>query len=748
MADPPPLCHSTPAKDIDSKKSTNTGEQNLETDAPEFFNTFGSKEEFFAFAVGATAPRDKHGAADTESLSSKPVESLASKPAESVVASVMSASPRKRQVSSKGAQSIATTAEAGSRKANIPPEDMPADFVQGFVESLNISQKPDELEDMPADFVKEFQESVKLSQKLSDNLQRLAGRWNSGSFKTNADKQTSATVPKAEQPTHPADSEGFVAFDIDSKPPWQDRSPLRRNGQDTGMTEASRFGMDPDAVSVPSDPSAVMDRTFAKNNSTFFIQSESSASRPHASIVSKGNITSHKAAEDKSAKVTISGRDPFELSETHISTTAPVKQEPAATVEQLLAALAEDPQPTKQEDPAAAREKLRKDKIEAWVSKVPASKPGQKHVHAFDTDEPIIDVPPTSPPKPVPLRLSPPINKHLTQRRHSDSFCSSGPIRQASAATVGAKPYVPSKDPKPRPRTPTKRMKYAKGQSGKPQPSGNEAPDLTNKENTKEPTDQDEPSVTADDEVDLYVPGQQKSLLLEEELRKEPYFSRLVPFKDLEDPSEKNRRFSRILLEEQYGKLWIGAYDNVKGRVTGVYNPITGKREFDKRKGEKEIYDPSSERVGTVDWKAHQVFECYFAMRETLKELKKLTGRQEFVEREIPRLEKLLAKGECDTFAGVDEMATMIRSQKLEMYTILPGRLIKLRTRQTLLKRAGENNLWDIAKQDYKFHYSGEMLYGILFMRDYFAGIEEGLSEEDLVKAKVQIEIPHYGDKF
>ncbi|KAK6344863.1 hypothetical protein TWF718_006815 [Orbilia javanica] len=680
MPDPSPLCHSTPAKDTPSDGLAKTEGQTGRITAPVFGGFDLSKN--FSFDFGASQGQQILG--DTES------------------------------------QVISVLSEPQSSMLEVGDYTIPAK-----IEPVNIEIAPGK---SPSKLVEEFKESFELSKKLHESLQRLASQL--GSLGINAEKLNLISEPKVPQPALLASSN-----DVDYKISWQDKPSKFWNGPGgIDTTGVSQFDIDPDVVSVPSGPSAGMSFDLTRNKTSFFIQSEGSATQPLTNLPSNDNRSPDKSAiKPPPFNFTTFGTDSSKLKETFL---------PASTIEER------PPIPDLEQNKA---KEAKAASIRMWAEHIPASKPNEKHIHAFDVDKPIVDVPTNSIPKEdTSLKFSPPDLKQRTQRRHSDSFCSSGRARHTSAVTGGiVKPYDFRKNPKRQPRTTSRRMKYANRSPDKTGPRGDENLTLSLSGHPKQAIIQPEPepvakiefveTPTGDDTE--YAPYKVKPLLSEEELRSEPFFSKLLPFKDVKKVSEKNRRYARTFYGEQYEKLWVGAYETVKARRTGIYNPITGKREFDKRKGEKEIYDPSSERYGTVDWKAHQVFECYFGMRDMIEEVKKITERQEAAGVEIPQLKEQYENGEYGEFEIADFMATHIRTRELEITTILPDRLKKIKVRQTLMKRAAENHLWDIAKQDYKFHYTGEMLNGILYMRDYFSGINPSYTQDELIA--MGMEIPH-----
>ncbi|KAK6520175.1 hypothetical protein TWF506_000458 [Arthrobotrys conoides] len=678
MPDPPPLCHSTPLKEMDPETLAKTEEQKRETAAP-VFGGLGTNKNF-SFDFGASEAQKAFAGTETDAVS------LSSEPEASIV-------------------------------------DLEDYTIQDKVEPEKVKVITKEV---PPGLVQEFRESLELSKKLNESLQRLAGQLGSGPFDINTNKQNPISEPKTSQSSLPINNIDFGVYEI---PSWQDRTSKWGRSESIDLTGASQLLIDPDTISAPSGTSASASFHLNQNRTYFFVQSEASTTRPLSNLPSKNNVTSDKATKPptQDPKATASG----------INDASRFKQPllPSVTVEEKPSI----PDPEE-------HMKIKEASIRQWAEHLPISEPDTKHVHAFDVDKPIIDIPTNSIilKKDTSLKFSPPDPNHRTQRRHSDSFCSSGRVKHTSALTIGIKPYDFGRDPKRRPRTPTRRMKYANRSPEKSELPGNEKSDIDPTEHTErattpvEPTAQDEPAAGDDTQ---YNPYKTKTSLLEEELRKDPIFSKPLPFKDVKRASEKNRRYKRAFYDDQFGKLWVGAYEAVKARRTGKYNPLAGKVEFDKRKGEKEIYDPVSENTGTIDWKAHQVFECYFGMLEVINEMKKITEKQKAAGDEIPKLKEKYENGEFGEFQTADVMATYIRSREFEVTDILPKQSSKLKVRQTLMKRAGENHLWDIAKQDHKFQYTGGMLDGILFMRNYFADINPAYTEAEL--DAMGVKIPH-----
>ncbi|KAF3096532.1 hypothetical protein TWF594_003706 [Orbilia oligospora] len=568
--------------------------------------------------------------------------------------------------------------------------------------------------DIPSRLVEEFRESLELSKKLNESLQRLA-------------------EPKAPQRSPPINininSNDIGLYEI---PSWQDRTSKWNSLESIDLTGASQFPIDPDTISAPSGTSVGASFHLTRNKSSFFVQSEASTTRPPINLPSNNNVISNKTTEQPSQdpKATPSGiNDASKLKQTLFPSNIIEEKPPIPDPEQ--------------------HKKLKEASIRQWANHLPVSKTDEKHVHAFDIDKPIIDIPTNSIIKQdTSLKFSPPDPKNRPQRRHSDSFCSSSRVTHKSTLlAIKVKPYDFGRDPKRRPRTPTRRMKYANRSPEKSELRSDDEPEVDDTEHAEEittpvkPAAQDETASILTGNDTEYSPYKAKFLLSEEEMRKEPYFSKLLPFKDVKRTSEKNRRYKRVFYDEQCRSIWIGAYETVKARKTGSYNPLTEKREFDKRKGEQEIYNPADESRGSIDYKTHQVFECYFGMLEVNDEIKKITDKQEAAGDEIPKLKEQYDSGEYGEFETAEVMAPYIRSRELEATTILPDQLKKLKVRQTLLKRAGENNLWDIAKMDHKFHYTGEMLDGILFMRNFFAEISPAYTQAEL--KEMGIDIPH-----
>ncbi|EGX44274.1 hypothetical protein AOL_s00193g186 [Orbilia oligospora ATCC 24927] len=683
MADPPPLCHSTPLKDANPKTLAGTEDQKHKTTAPAFGGVGTTKN--FSFDFGASEARHAVTGTELDAIS------LTSEPEASTIELGDTAIP----------------VEVEPEKAKATPKDIPSGLVE------------------------EFRESLELSKKLNESLQRLAGQLGPVSFDINADKQKLLSEPKAPQPPPPINiiSNDIGLYEI---PSWQDRTSKWNPSESIDLTGASQFPIDPDTISAPSGTSAGASFHLTRNKSSFFVQSEASTTRPPINLPSNNNVISNKATEQPSQdpKATPLGiNDASKLKQTLFPSNVVEEKPPIPDPEQ--------------------HKKLKEASIRQWANHLPVSKTDEKHVHAFDIDKPIIDIPTDSILKQdTSLKFSPPDPKNRLQRRHSDSFCSSGRVTHKNTSFVGKiKPYDFGRDPKRRPRTPTRRMKYANRSPDKSELRSDDEPEVDDTEHAEEITTpvksaaQDETaSILTGNDTD-YTPYKTKLLLSEEEMRKEPYFSKLLPFKDVKRTSEKNRRYKRVFYDEQCRSIWIGAYETVKARKTGSYNPLTEKREFDKRKGEQEIYNPADESRGSVDYKTHQVFECYFGMLEVNDEIKKITDKQEAAGDEIPKLKEQYDSGEYGEFETAEVMAPYIRSRELEVTTILPDQLKKLKVRQTLLKRAGENNLWDIAKMDHKFHYNGEMLDGILFMRNFFAEISSAYTQAEL--KEMGIDIPH-----
>ncbi|KAK6522731.1 hypothetical protein TWF281_002167 [Arthrobotrys megalospora] len=653
MSIPPPLCHSTPAKDMISESFEVTDNMKPEVSAVPF--AFGGQNNF-AFAPSsvdtASIPRD----AETESIMSKPILD-------------------------------------GRQKVTMEPDS------PGSPVTVISKESKAHLQGISPGLVKEVQQSLQLSQQLTGALQRLAGHL--GCMDINTSKQSLIPKPKIPQPPPPLHSND-VNFIDPSKFLNLIENTIGTHWPGAPIETASVSDSEPSQVSRPF---------------WFIPGSEYS-----------GHLQATKPLPYPKAIPTKSGVVSLQTTISQINASEPKEtKSPAITV--------------RCEPSIPNPEDKKKATIEEWVERLPVSKPNEKHVHAFDTDKPIIDIPTNSLPKPkeTTLRFSPPTPKYQTPRRHSDSFCSSDPARLASA--VAMKQYDFGKRTKRQPRTPTNRMKYINRSPEKPGQREDEATDLTVTEEVAGPAQEELPQTepTSSNVInDMYNPGDPDALLLhDEEVRSDPYFAPIVPLKDVESGIEMTTRFFEEIETIQYDRLWSQAYKQVKARRVGVYNPSKEKRDYDKRKGEKEVYNPA--RYGTVFWKVHQVFECYFSMREVLVEIDKNKERAKAAKLELEKLQEQCEKAGAGI--NLDKMvsATHIRRCQLELSTVLPEQMKKYQVRKTMLKRVAESSLWDIAKLDETYAFRGEMLHGIVWMRDYFAEIKPAYARDILTGMGIEV---------
>ncbi|KAK6539386.1 hypothetical protein TWF694_009611 [Orbilia ellipsospora] len=131
------------------------------------------------------------------------------------------------------------------------------------------------------------------------------------------------------------------------------------------------------------------------------------------------------------------------------------------------------------------------------------------------------------------------------------------------------------------------------------------------------------------------------------------------------------------------------------------------------------MYDPLQSNRGSIQWSIHQVFECYAALIQVDREI-------DLIHHQISTPQK--PQQQARSWMMSSEMTRKRRDLDTEMQ----DKLHMLRVRRALLKKAGEGHLWDIAKEDHKNNYRGEMLYGILEMRKIFASTASDVKDDEL----------------
>ncbi|EPS37018.1 hypothetical protein H072_9412 [Dactylellina haptotyla CBS 200.50] len=376
-----------------------------------------------------------------------------------------------------------------------------------------------------------------------------------------------------------------------------------------------------------------------------------------------------------------------------------------------------------------------KDKIENWRKGLPCFKGSSLHVldkenrakinperdfsfrfkdiQAYSTpmkeDGPLSENPPK---RSVKLRFSPGLDKH---RRFSDSLLQGVKLQHSSPPT---------------------RKKFDPDHSNETRNCG---PSNTPTEASSDGSQQDDFKVEyygkmtrceADVEVKKLL-GLGTRVADVEKLRHDKFFTQPQDLKKMPKGPEKQKLFFEQALKEQWDQLWIGAYNTVRSKEKGVYNPTKLKREYKKR-GE-EIYDPIQTKRGSLEWSIHQVFECYFATQQTKKEMQRLRQTEKELRKAIETSQQREQSDDLVKLSGYSGVSSAhIEQNQRTLEVEIPDQLKKLHVRQTLLKRAGEAHLWDIAKEDHKYQYQGEMLYGILKVRKYFADIKTHVTDEEL----------------
>ncbi|KAF3925239.1 hypothetical protein ABW20_dc0104936 [Dactylellina cionopaga] len=258
-----------------------------------------------------------------------------------------------------------------------------------------------------------------------------------------------------------------------------------------------------------------------------------------------------------------------------------------------------------------------------------------------------------------------------------------------------------------------------------------------------DPTDEDI-FLFHDDDQENCPEDIRQPYLSEEKLRKDDFFSPLRGIDDLPNGPEKQQRFFDKIIVDQWDKLWTDAYNRVRSRTLGVYDPIKEKRLFDKAKGEEEQYDPIQSRQGSLEWSIHQVFECYVAMREVTNEIEGLRTKAQNLKTEVEQNQRMFSSGNYGKYNHGDVMSAHIELKKIELKKEIPDRLYKLQVRKSLLKKAGESHLWDVAKEDYRFNYRGEMLRGILIVRKFFEETGVDVTDDELKEMGYIVRHEHF----
>ncbi|KAK6340290.1 hypothetical protein TWF730_002054 [Orbilia blumenaviensis] len=614
-------------------------------------------------------------------------------------------------------------------QASIAEPEVPASRVGDDAEESEIlatSLSKVSLKEVPSEFIADFQESLKMSGKLHKNLQRLASCLASGTLDTATEQWILGTGPRSSRADQSANDDLSARNTLQAA---QKSVGLGLFTRYEGSMEGSMEGLLPES-DVGNETKVLGKSEIGGPNQEFMYTTDY-----HKSLF-VSNSQRSAAQQSTSTALDI----PF-LPTTHTQASTEISSPslkptfPAANTSDFKKALPISYLPAKRDSFRLRLEQVGYEniaKVEKWTKHVPVSKSNQRHVHAFDTDKPIIDLPTGSKPKlkDTSLRFSPPNPNEQTRRRHSDSFCSTNKFESA----IMSKHYDFKKHLKENqePQSSMEKMEQV-NHPEKTLTRGEETEAGSVNQIATEVTPAEQAGLILQDEVDQgYNPPTANVALRTQELRSDPFFQPLSPWKEIKTVSEKNRRFGREFYGEYFDNIWIKAYHTVKNRRFGRYNPIEGRRTFDRRRGEREVYDPSSDKTGTVQWKTHQIFECYFGMREVIGQMKNLDDEKTSTEKKVQTLQERFAKGEYGEFRDPEHMATHIRALKLQLDTIIPDRLMKFKVRQVLMKRAAETNLWDIAKQDIRYVYQGELLNGVLYMRDYFADIQPELSDEEI----------------
>ncbi|EWC43868.1 hypothetical protein DRE_07245 [Drechslerella stenobrocha 248] len=231
-----------------------------------------------------------------------------------------------------------------------------------------------------------------------------------------------------------------------------------------------------------------------------------------------------------------------------------------------------------------------------------------------------------------------------------------------------------------------------------------------------------------DDDDDIFLnPGDDIKLLSSEKIRETELFSPpYVP----NNPPQGAKDFRHILgriEEDQWDNMWQQCFQRVKARRGGVFDPVKGKRAYDPKKGEAERYDAIQGKHGSLEWSIDQLFECYSSIKKVIKAIKENRAQVEDLYRMIAKYEQQ-GPTEHGNYA-FQQAASGVRDR---LFKILPSQLHELQVRKTLLKKVGESHLWDIAKEDHKYNYRGEMLRGIVAAQKFFADTRADVGDEEL----------------
>ncbi|KAJ6264518.1 hypothetical protein Dda_0665 [Drechslerella dactyloides] len=228
--------------------------------------------------------------------------------------------------------------------------------------------------------------------------------------------------------------------------------------------------------------------------------------------------------------------------------------------------------------------------------------------------------------------------------------------------------------------------------------------------------------------------------LREDELFEPPY----QPSKPPRTPKDFQHIGERFVLN-QWNKLWQDVFERVKGRQTaiagGTYDPIKEKRVFDRKKGEVDRYDPIQGKEGSLEWAIDQLMECYMCIKATMQEIEEKRAQAEIDKGLLEEMQESAKTGDYDLFDDLNELWGCIEDQRQKVQVQNPNELHQLQVRKALLKKAAENHLWQIGKQDHKYKYRGEMLRGLLAARKFFADTTLDVTDEELKFMKTGIKI-------
>ncbi|KAF3914007.1 hypothetical protein ABW21_db0209058 [Orbilia brochopaga] len=217
----------------------------------------------------------------------------------------------------------------------------------------------------------------------------------------------------------------------------------------------------------------------------------------------------------------------------------------------------------------------------------------------------------------------------------------------------------------------------------------------------------------------------------EDELHKDKLFDPPYKPNNPRRTREDFQDFGERLIEKQWNKLWKECYERVIARQArgGTYDPVKEKRVFDASKGEKDSYDTIQGKQESLEWVIDQLMECYVNIKSTYEDLERKQAEQKEVNKDLESLQQALDEAGYEEDEN-DGMLRVIESQKKELQAQIAKELHQLRVRKTLLKRAGQNHLWHIAKQDCKYKYTGETLRGLVTVRNFFANMGDDITDE------------------